>query len=91
MIPEVFAEPADRQVDVFFQPVLNVFPTVSSLEVSVDGASARVFPGANASMGSVTVAGLVNGVSYTFRVRACNEVGCAAFSPSTQPVSPSPS
>jgi hypothetical protein len=86
------ASEGDRSVTLSLgAPDFNGAP-ISRWEVSTSNGAFATVPGppgvgAGAPV-SLTVGGLTNGTAYSFRVRACNEVGCGEASPPSNTVTP---
>jgi Ca2+-binding RTX toxin-like protein len=69
-------------------PAPNGGSAVTSYEIVTTPASVATITGIPASSTSAPVTGLLNGVSYTFQVRAVSSAGAGALSASSAPVTP---
>lgn len=81
-IASVQATPGDRIATLAFDAPADGGSPITKYDVSVNGGIDAPLPS------NRVVTGLTNGSSYSFRVRACNDAGCADYSPASGTVVP---
>ena len=91
--PEVSAERGDGSVTLSWTAGDNGGSAVTAWHLQVDDGEWLAIAGSDADTSSYTVTGLENGTSYTFGVRAANDVGdgaagSASATPATTPSAP---
>jgi hypothetical protein len=79
---DLAAQPGDRAATLTYTAGADGGSPITTLEVSVNEAAAATLAGTG------VVGGLTNGVSYSFRMRACNAFGCATWSSPSNVVVP---
>jgi hypothetical protein len=88
----VNASAGDRSVTLASSAPTDNGAGITGWEASINGGGAtRVNGPTGVPAGSpvnVTVPNLANGTGYSFRLRACNSVGCGAWSPASNTVTP---
>ena len=81
-VTAVSASAGNQSSTLTFLPPEDGGSAITSYEVSIGGAAAQVL------LSTKIVSGLTNGTEYSFRVRACNLVGCGSYSPVSNTVTP---
>lgn len=82
IVDDLTATVGDRAATLSFTDPADGGSAITSVEVSVNEGAAGPLAA------NRVVTGLTNGSAYTFRVRACNAVGCADWSTATNSVTP---